>query len=160
MLQYTHYRYVRIPSMLCMSVVVVSIVLVLGGELRLAWEVSGPPNPIQRINIWPCWRALASCRPSKGALASSKDWLFDSAASPGWGLVSFCIPLHDRRDEGNLPALNKVLEIIAPINIHLGLILELRHWLSYNVCQEVDEASARLHLCTIRGEGETMLSNF
>lgn len=35
----------------------------------------------------------------------------------------------------NLPALDKIFKVVAPVYVHLWLILEFRYVLSNNVCQ-------------------------
>lgn len=60
----------------------------------------------------------------------------------------------------NIPAFNEILEVIRPANIVLRLILEFGNRLSHDVCKEIDETGAGLHLRPVCREGESMLCNF
>lgn len=64
------------------------------------------------------------------------------------------------KDYRYIPAFNEILEVIRPANIVLRLIFQFRNRLSHDICKEVDETSAGLHLCSVRREGESVLCNF
>jgi hypothetical protein len=46
------------------------------------------------------------------------------------------------------------------VNVGIWLVFECRYGLAHDVCQEIDQAGARLHLGTVRGEGEAVLRDF
>lgn len=60
----------------------------------------------------------------------------------------------------DVPALNKVLEVFAPFDLLVRLILELGNRLAHDVCQQINETSARLHFRAVCWEGEAMLGDF
>src|SRR5262245_16357838 len=57
------------------------------------------------------------------------------------------------------PALDKVLEVVGPEYLVIRLVLELGDRLPHDICQEVDEAGAGLHLRAVCREGEAMLGD-
>ena len=61
--------------------------------------------------------------------------------------------------EKNIPALDKVLEIVAPKDVSVGLVLELGRGVLDDVGQQVQRSGAGLHLGAVGREGEAMLGN-
>jgi len=62
---------------------------------------------------------------------------------------------------GSIPVINKKLEVVAPPNSLLWLVLQLWDWLAYDIRQQVNQACTRLYLaCTISRKWESMLRNF
>ena len=59
-----------------------------------------------------------------------------------------------------IPALDKIFKVLSPLDAILGLVLELGNGLSDNVCEQIDQASARVHLRSVGREGESVLSDF
>jgi len=59
----------------------------------------------------------------------------------------------------SLPALDEVLEVLAPVDVGTWLVLELGDRLPDNVGEQIDQACARLHLRPIGREGEPVLGN-
>lgn len=57
----------------------------------------------------------------------------------------------------NIPAFNKVLETITPLDPRLRLILQLRNRLPHNIRQQINQSSPRLHLRPIGREGKAVL---
>ena len=62
---------------------------------------------------------------------------------------------------GRLPALDKVLERVAPLDLGFiavsRLVLQLRQRLAHDVLDDVDESGARLHLGPVGREREPVL---
>ena len=58
-----------------------------------------------------------------------------------------------------LPALNKVLETVAPMDASCRFVLKLGNRLAHDIGEQVDETSSGLHLGAVGWEGEAMLCN-
>ncbi len=58
------------------------------------------------------------------------------------------------------PALDEILEVLAPIYALFFLVLELRYGLSDDIRQEVDEPSPWLHLCSVCWKRKAVLRHF
>ena len=57
----------------------------------------------------------------------------------------------------DVPTLDKVLEVFAPLDSCFRLVLQFWNWLSHDICQQVDQTCTRLHLSAVGREGEAML---
>ncbi len=60
----------------------------------------------------------------------------------------------------NIPAFDKILEILSPLDpppLLIHLILQLRYRLPDDIRQEIDQPRPWLHLAAVRREGEAML---
>jgi hypothetical protein len=62
--------------------------------------------------------------------------------------------------EFHIPAFDKILEVVRPINSVLRFILQFWNGLTDDVREKVDQSCARLHLCAVCRERESMLGNF
>lgn len=60
----------------------------------------------------------------------------------------------------NLPALNKILEALTPLNPMLLLILQLWDRLPYNIGQKIDQPGSWLHLRSVCWKWKAVLSDF
>lgn len=60
----------------------------------------------------------------------------------------------------DIPAFNKVLEVLRPANAILWLVLQLGYRLADNISEKIDQPSSRLHLSSIGREGESVLGDF
>lgn len=58
------------------------------------------------------------------------------------------------------PAINEILEVIRPNNVVLRFVLELGNGLSHNICEEVNQASPRIHFRAVCGEWKPVLCDF
>lgn len=59
----------------------------------------------------------------------------------------------------NVRAFNEILETFAPFDPVFRFILQFRDGLSDDIREQLDQTGSRLHLRTIRGEGESMLGH-
>lgn len=59
----------------------------------------------------------------------------------------------------DIPAFDKVLEVLGPLDAVLGLVLQLGYRLADNIGEKIDQPGSRLHLRPIGREGEPMLRN-
>jgi len=56
-----------------------------------------------------------------------------------------------------VPAFNKILKALTPLNTMIRLILQLRNRLPHNVRQQINQPGPGLHLRAIRGKGKAVL---
>lgn len=63
-------------------------------------------------------------------------------------------------EEGYLPALDEVLEVLGPLDASLRLVLQRWDGLPDDVSEKIDKTSTGVHLCAVRGEREAMLCHF
>lgn len=62
-----------------------------------------------------------------------------------------------RNTSEHVPTLNEVLEVLAPFDFLVGLVLQLGDWLADDVRQQIDKTSTWLHFRAVRREGEAVL---
>lgn len=60
----------------------------------------------------------------------------------------------------DLPAFDKVLEALTPLDALIWLVFKLGDRLAHDVREQVDQTSSRLHFCAVRWEREAMLRDF
>lgn len=59
----------------------------------------------------------------------------------------------------NIPAANKVLEIITPLNPEMRLVFQFGNWLPHDVGKKIDQTSTSTAVRLV-SEWESMLGNF